>query len=45
MGSISWSSESFPQYNTTTFSGSWNGPTLNNTTQYIEVKFYDTEAD
>lgn len=45
MSSITWSSEHFPHYDVTTFSGSWNGPTLNNTTQYIEVKFYDTEAD
>jgi hypothetical protein len=45
MSRITWSSERFPTYEETTFSGSWYGQKLNNTTQYIEVSFYDTEAD
>lgn len=45
MSAVEWSSETFPSYTKTTFTGTWNGPTLNNTTQYIKVNFYDTEAD
>lgn len=32
-------------YIMTNFWGQWTGPALNGTTQYIDVKFYDTKAD